>query len=441
MTAAEREEARRLVIDQLRQLNEAEPTAWARRGVAELPATPTPMTWATLQTWLGATGGTGQMLADLGSPPDPSLGETGAFDLVAGRPRMNLARAARMRGTDAPFRHPISAYRADPKRALAGEPALTPPRGVAGLLSLPRAAWRLYRIDAVPRALLPTFAEPFAARTLPGFIAAAKTALAEDVSALSGDELVARFGEWRRRTFIEFGCEAGKPAALAEAARRVAVGLLAPKLGRERAIAAVAELNAGATTPPAHDLSGDLARLTRGELGVGTILARFGYRAPDDLELSCPRYAERLDLLPPHPAAPTGFADLAARLDRLGASPVAPAEEPEARPRIATEARLTGPYRDRLARCVRQMRTYTGLAAAARDGLAAGVTVLRQALVALGTVSGIGDDVFFLLPNELPALEAAHPLAQTRRVRRDAELRLTVPDVLFGDELGAIGIG
>ena len=410
-------------------------TVRVRRGVDWLPAAPTPMTWAVLQTLLGATGGTGLMLADLGAPPDPILGDAGAYDLVAGRPVLNLERDALMRGADAPFRYPIDELRAAPELALTAEPVLSLPRGLAGFARLPRAAWRLYRMDAVPRALLPTFAGPFAARTLPTFVTSAKVALAEDLAGRSGEQLLARLRDWRLRAFAEFGRAALKPARLAGAARRAAIRLLAPKLGRGRAAAAVDELEADVPVPPAHDLAGDLLKLRRGELGVATLVARFGHRAADDLELGCPRYAERPDALPPHPPPRGDFADLEARLGRLAAPAISPEADPEAFARVVAQARFTGPYRDRLARTVAQMRGYSGLDVAARDGLAAGAAVLRQTLLAIGGVTGLGDDVFELLPEELPGAFAGVDLAGRARGRkavRLAELRAELPAVVVG---------
>ena len=410
-------------------------TAWVDDQTVGVPREPTPMTWGALTTLLGPAGAAGLASIDLGGQPDPTLSGSGVYDLIRGRAMRNLASTLRMDGTWRFLRYPVERYRGEP-RAAWGPPAMRLPRGLAGILMMPRAAWRVTQLDARKRALLPTFAETFTKDTLPQFLAHATAALAEDWSPLAPPQLVAKFGEWRRATYLDFGRAALQPGALAEFAGLQVARLLAPKLGNGVGEAVLTELSAGAASPEYSPLDG-LGKLRAGEWNAGAFLARFGHRGPHEMELSSPRYSETPGELPTRSDRPDDFADLLARLGRLGARP-APGREPEALDRVATDARLTAPYRERLARRVGQMRAYRDLEEAARHGLAAGVAAMRQALVRLGAVSGVGEGVFFLLPEELPELAAGNldsprERAEARRAAREAELAIEVPGVVFGE--------
>ena len=135
----DRDRVRQSVIAELRAKADPAGTVWVRYNLSEVLPAPTPMTWAVVGRLLAADGGFGARNRDLGANPDPSLGSLSAFDLVAGRPMMNLARAPRMQLSDPPFEYPLAAYRADPRKALDPKPVMNPLRRglLRGLLRLP----------------------------------------------------------------------------------------------------------------------------------------------------------------------------------------------------------------------------------------------------------------------------------------------------------------
>ncbi len=441
-SAAGREAVRAEVIAGLRAKVHPRGTVWVRYNLSEVLPTPTPMTWAVVQHLIGPDGGFGAMNRDLGASPDPSLHGESAFDLVAGRPMANLARLPRMQFADPPFEYPVAKYKADPRLALDPKPVLNPARdGVRAWLRLPALAWRLYRTTAVPRRLSQTFAKDFAGTTLPAFVASGREALAADWGAFTDDQLRAEFHAWTRRTLVDFARDSLKPTVFAAVAWETLVQLLTPKLGADRARAAVGELALGARPPADADLAGAVGRLTRGETGAAAFLAQFGHRGPDEMDLATPRWRDDPTLLPAHPPTETGaFADLAARVAALGTAPAAE-PEPEAVGRVAAEAKLTGPYRTTLADWAGRLRVYLGLREAAKNGLLVGYAVVRKALVLLADRHHLGADIFYLLPAELAELgrtDFADRIA-ARRSRRRTELNLEVPPVLFGDDLEVIG--
>jgi rifampicin phosphotransferase len=113
--AAEREQVRQAVIAALKAKADPRGTVWVRYNLSEVLPEPTPMTWAVVQRLLAADGGFGAMNRDLGAKPDPALGSLSAFDLVAGRPMMNLSRLPRLHVRKPAVRVPV--------RRLQGRPA------------------------------------------------------------------------------------------------------------------------------------------------------------------------------------------------------------------------------------------------------------------------------------------------------------------------------
>jgi pyruvate,water dikinase len=110
--------------------------------------------------------------------------------------------------------------------------------------------------------------------------------------------------------------------------------------------------------------------------------------------------------------------------------------------RIADEAKLGGPARDQFVRKVERLRTYLGLREAGKHYLLMGYAVIRRALVELDRRFGLNGGIWFLTPADLPDLTAGKDLSAkitSARKRRQTELSLEVPAVLFSDDLDAIG--
>jgi phosphohistidine swiveling domain-containing protein len=429
--AAERERVRREVIAELRAKADPAGTVWVRYNLSEVLPAPTPMTWAVIQRLLAADGGFGAMNRDLGASPDPALGSLGGYDLVAGRPMANLSRLPRMQFKHPPFEYPFAAYKADPKKALDPKPVLNPlPGGVLkGLLRLPITIWQLSRMMRRTRQHANIFPPLFAEITAI-FTAFVKASPGQDWSQLTPNALVSRFEACASQTLVEFARHSLKPTVFADLAWGTLVGLLLPRLGEERARAAVAELSLGARPPEEADLAGGIRKLAAGEIDRVAFLEQFGHRGPNEMELAQPRWAE-----------------VPKELDRLIAGVKAdPFQAPPLQRGglqvIADEAKLHGPARDRFQAEVERLRTYLGLREAAKHDLLMGYAVIRRALVELDRRFGLNGGIFFLTPADFPDLLAGKDLSSkiaAARRRRQTELSLEVPPVLFSDDLEAIG--
>lgn len=439
-TVADRDAVRKQVIVTIAALADPAGTVWVRYNLSESLPEPTPMTWAVVSRMLAGNGAFGQLNADLGGDPDPTLGDLGAFDLIAGRPMANLSRMPRLQFKRPPLEYPFAALKADPKKALDPKPILNPARDgvMSAIVRLPVLTWRLFRITSATRTQAETFPAKFNTQIVPTFVAAAKAALAQDWAKLDTAVVHTAFKTWVEKTCLEFARESLKPTAFAEFVWGQLVELLKSKLGEEQAKAAVGEIALGAKPPEEAALADAICDLSSGKLSRATFLERFGHRGRHEMELSSPRWSEdpsALDVITEK--KPERVIELEQKIDALG-----PLKGEVAWERIAGEAKLTGPNRAAVEKAVKQLRTHLGLREAGKHYLMLGFAILRRLLLELDARFKLSSGVFFLLPSELPDLLAGKDLSakiSERKKRRQAELSLELPPVLFSDDLDAIG--
>lgn len=443
--AAEREQVRQSVISELRGKADRRGTVWVRYNLSEVLPEPTPMTWSVVRRLLAADGGFGAMNRDLGAKPDPALGSLSAFDLVAGRPMANLSRLPRMQFARSPIEYPFAAYKADPRKALDPKPALNPLAGsgcLVGMFKLPGLMLQLNREKQARVKMAETFAEKFTKEIAPPFVAAAKAALARDWSKLDPPALLREYEAWVQKTLIDFARESLKPTVFANQAWNDVESILAKRFvgtpsrpggdvnaAQERVTSAVGELSLGAHPPADADLGKAVRDLAAGTLDRTTFLERFGHRGTNEMELAQPRWTEVPE-------------ELSRLVGAVRANVTAAPGKDADWERIADEAKLTGPARDQFRAEVERLRTYLGLREAGKHYLLTGYAVIRRALVELDRRFGLNGGIFFLTPANLPELIAGRDLSApiaTARKRRQTELSLEVPPVLFSDDLDAIG--
>ncbi|HJT78318.1 MAG TPA: PEP/pyruvate-binding domain-containing protein, partial [Gemmataceae bacterium] len=412
-------------------------TVWARYNLAEILPEPTPMTWAVVRRFMSGRGGFGLMYRDLGFDIAPSLDDEGIYDLVCGRPYCNLSREPLLQFRRMPLGYSFADLKANPHKALypqqmafdpgratwrfwLGLPLLVPAFVVGGIR-------RQLRLNALAR----TFADHLRTQVFPAFAAETAEEATHDLSDMDGPALVERLEQWIRRTLYDFARDSLKPTVLAAVAMENLRAGLSRSLGAEAARAAVNELAMGARPDAEADLTVALDDLAAGKLERSAFLARFGHRGRQEMELSRPRWAE-------DPAA----------VDRLLAGRATPtparsaSEGTAAWERIADQAKLTGPLRTALETELRNLHTYLGLRETGKHYLLRGYALIRRILVELDRRHGLGGGVFFLTPEELPRLvkgEDLSGLIAQRRRRRSVALSLEVPQVLFSDDLDAIG--
>jgi phosphohistidine swiveling domain-containing protein len=428
--AAEREQVRREEIAALAARAEPSGTVWSRYNIPEGMPEPTLMTWALVSHLLSGRGGCGLMYRDLGYAPR-KVPEECTYDLVAGRVYCNLSREARRLSDWLPRVFPFDALKANPSQALAPQSKRDPARA-GGLfwlflpLRLPFIAAASVRRMLRLATLSGTFAARFRNEILPPFVSEIERAAAEDWSKLDASALLERLFYWSKRTLDDYARESLKSTVLATMARAGLEAWLTRKLGVARARTALGELSMGVRPDAEADLAGALRGLMEGQLDRSTFLERFGHRGPHDMELAQPRWIED-----------------AAALDSLP-SPAQTTEPSvaDAWEKIAVEAKLSSLERTALEPQVRSLQTYLCLRETAKHYFMRGYSLLRRALLELDRRHRLHDGIFFLTPEELPALVSGQDMSQhiaERRRRRTLALSLDMPPVLFSDDLQAIG--
>jgi pyruvate,water dikinase len=440
----ELEQIRREEIAILKAKTEPGGTVWSRYNLAEVLPEPTPMTWAIVRRFMSGRGGFGLMYRDLGFDPDPALDEEGIFNLICGRPYCNLSREPRMQYRTLPFEHPFATLKANPNKALYPQAVLNPARaGWRFWLFFPAVVFKLVRSGMKLRRLSRTFAQRFREEVVPAFVTESKNEASQDISKLEPAELLRRLNHWIQRTLNDFARDSLKPTALAA----VALGNMERALGRllakpgdasgiDRAQAVLRELVMGVRPDPETDLPGAIRDLAAGRLDRACFLQNFGHRGSQEMELSQPRWSEEA------PDRALLMEDRGSRIEHRGSN------HAEVWQRLAAEGKLTAGQRTALEAELQTLHTYLGLRESAKHYLMQGYALIRRFLVELDRRYQLDSGIFFLTPDELPGLVKNSPpqvdpdltsLVAQRRRRRELALSLPVPQVLFSDDLDAIG--
>jgi phosphohistidine swiveling domain-containing protein len=456
--ADERAKVRQEEIAALRALAEPRGTVWARFNLAEILPEPTPMTWAIVRRFMSGQGGFGQMYRDMGFDPDPALDDIGIFDLVCGRPYCNLSREPRMQYRSLPFEHSFKALKEEPSKAL--YPQATPNFARAGWkfwLSLPlffaRMAWSSWKLQGIER----TFAAKFRNEIVPRFLDEVRSAEKEEVSTLPAPKLLEKLEYWTKRILYDFARDSLKPTALAALALANMEATLAARLkpfardaskeaeavakGAQRAQGFVRELAMNVHPERDSNLAGGLRDLSAGMMDRAEFLKYFGHRGSVEMELSRPRWSEDL----------AGLDRATAQRGEQPAAAMPSAEEKlqQVWERLSLEAHLMRFQQLILEEDVKVLHEYLKLRETAKHHLMRGYALIRRFLVELDRRYDLAGGIFFLTPDELPRLIALAPgdaglapLRQSiaeRQRRRQIALSLPVPQVIFSDNLDAIG--
>jgi pyruvate,water dikinase len=431
--AGERVKVRREEIAALAAKAEPGGTVWSRYNLAEILPEPTPMTWAIVRDFMSGKGGFGLMYRDLGFDPDPRLNDEGIFDLVCGHPYCNLSREARMHYRRMPFDHSFSKLKKDPRKALYPTPTINPLK--AGWrfwlllpVVLPLVTFKMARAESHRQALCKTFAKRFREEIIPPFAAETDAELRRDVSRLDAPALLERLRYWIRRTLSEFARESLKPTALTAPPMARLEQALTMSLGPERAQEAVRDLMMGVRPDADSDVAGAVRDFAAGKMDRAAFLAGFGHRGSHEMELASPRWYEDEATLP----AQAGGVDPREAITA----------EPPAWDRIAAEARMIPALQTMLKEELDTLRLYLGLRETGKHYFMKGYALIRRYLVELDRRFNLNGGVFYLTPDELPALidgKDFTALIAERRRRRALALSLEVPPVLFSDDLEAIG--
>jgi pyruvate,water dikinase len=238
-----------------------------------------------------------------------------------------------------------------------------------------------------------------------------------------------RLEHWAQRTLVDFAREGLKATILAALALGKLEMYLARSLGPQRAHSAVGELTMGIHPQSDADLPAAVQALASGRWQRDEFLKNFGHRGPNEMELASPRWSED-----------HGSLD---RLFNLTVAPLRPSQTAAAIwEDIAKECGLSPLVRDALAQEVTALHEYLSLREEFKHHFMRGYAIMRRLLVELDRRHHLNGGVFYLTPDELPALEAGtdySSVVAARKRRRLLALSIDVPAVIFSDDFEAIG--
>jgi pyruvate,water dikinase len=420
--ASDRERVRRDTIERLAKLVEPGGTVWSRTNLIEVLPEPTPMTWAIVSgKLLSGGGGTGAMYRDFGFKPDPAMAMTSGYDLIGGRPYLNLSREPRLESAKPLSGYPLATYKQSPHLAL--NPKRDDPRGFRKLLGLFGMLLVAMKVDAASK----SFASKFREQHIREFSNEIERAREDDLTKFDAQSLVTRLHTWIDRTLVEFARQSLKATLLAQYSWQVLEQQIARAMGLEQARALVTAISQGAKPDAEADLGNAIRGLAAGTISRDEFLRQFGHRGPNEMELSSPRWAENPSSLTNQVANVRDHVQPTAS-DILG--------------RIADETKWNSTLKKLMTSHAERLRTNLGLRETGKHHLMRGYAIIRRTLLELDRRFSLNGGIFFLTPDELPALVDGKDLKPTtaeRRRTRAIELSLEVPPVLFGDDFEAIG--
>jgi rifampicin phosphotransferase len=430
-TAKERDDVRQATIARLSAIPEA--TAWSKTNLIEVLSEPTPMTWSIVsRNLLSGTGGVGGMYRDFGFTPDPKLGDRCAYDLIGGRPYLNLQREPYLQSPRPVYGYPVEKYRTRPLDAL--QPKIDSSKMLGGLatwLRLPGILLKAIATAGKVTSALKAFPEEFRSTILPAFRDEMQKAESENLRSVTPEHLRQRLESLIRKTHVDFARQSLKPTLLAECAWQMIEPQFAKKLGAERAKAIVGELSLGVAADDGGNLAGAFRALAAGMMTQAQFLADFGHRGPNEMELSAPRWRE---------GGREGGISFPANVGEI--SEVVHRDWTNTFDGCIAAAGIRGPIVKSLRTWTEQMRTCLGLRETAKHHLMRGHAEIRRTLLELDRRFGLHNGIFFLEPAELEELIGGrhfHKVIGERRKQRAVELSLEIPPVLFRDTLDVIG--
>jgi pyruvate,water dikinase len=427
--AFEREQVRSEEIERFRQLSEPSGTVWSRYNLAEVLPEPTPLTWSIVQRLVSASGGFGAMYRALGFDPDPCLDESGFFDLICGRVYVNLSREPKMYFRDFPYGQDFAKLKENPQLASYPTPTVDGAKATARTwLRLPVIAWKMWQSTSRMGKLRKTHADRFEREIIPTLVHDVEAFRGAPLAPLSAAELMRLLDDWIERTLVGFAQHSLQAAMFAAAGLAELEQRLAQALGdEEQARQQTRRLVSGARPTADCDLPGALALLAAGKLTRENFLKSFGHRGHKEMELAEPRWRDAPATVPKAMATAQhggGLSDAAA---------------------TTALAELASARAQPMQPILSQTRRYLALREAGKHFLMLGYGCIREILLELDRRLGLHGDIFYLTLGELRALAASRILSaeslslSARKRRRQAELSLPLPPVIFSDDLEAIG--
>jgi pyruvate,water dikinase len=411
---------------------------WVVHNISETLPHPTPLTWSVIRRFMSGAGGFGAMYRQAGFEPSAKVCRDGFLTLVAGKIYMDASSAPEMFFEGFPFKYDIEQLRSNPDAAQ--NPPTIPSGPFAARMKMAKKA---ATASAAVHALAKDFDQKLSGTLIPEFVAWVRTEKARDLSTLTSDELIELWESREKRVMDEFAPLSLLPSLISGAALADLKAAIEESFWDEDPDQLATLLSSAHDAD--HTVRANIAlyRVAQNEAQdindpaspLAKWLETYGHRAPEEFDLSTPRWRQR----------PDDLLSMARRL-RDGKNPadlhhahIAKCEEKLQSLRTQLSPVERQAFDDKLALA----RRYMPFREDGKYYLMMGYDLLRDLALEIGRRLEIGDDVFLLTLEEMfDALNIGfaptHLLAQ-RKVQRRAEKRIPLPYVIDGGNLDEIG--
>jgi pyruvate,water dikinase len=188
----------------------------------------------------------------------------------------------------------------------------------------------------------------------------------------------------------------------------------------------------------------DLWRFSQEEITLEEFLQKYGHRAGFEIELANARWREAPDFV----LKMAGALRHSRGVNPIKRFEVQRRDRLEAKKELRKALRRTflkrafSPWRWHIMREVDFLQLYFPLRETSKINALMAGELVRKGLLELGRRSGLGEDIFYLVPSELELLVKGEDFilqVEERRRRRELMLKVEVPIIVYSDRLDEVG--
>ena len=437
------EAGRQQEILRLKALAQGRRLLWVTHNLAETLRFPTPLTWDIVRQFMSGDGGFGRMYQQLGYRPGEIARREGFLELICGRIYADPQRLAGLFWDAMPLTYDLDEMLADKSLLDRAPQKFDPARADNRFLAkLPGNLLGMWRASRNMKRARRDAKRRFEQDILPSYLVYVREKRAQDLTALSDDELLAELQDRRAKVLDEFGPESLKPGFFGGLAFDAVAGLLVQLMGEQEGNALASTLTGGLEGDTTFEQDALLYRIAQNEATLSDFLERFGHRCTGEMELSQHRWREN----------PAYLEQIITRC-RSGAAhnPIEIHHRNEEK-RRAAEAMLPqrlaefggSVFREQLDQDLADARALLPYRESGKHYLMMGYELIRLAIEELARRWDLGAGIYHLKLEELPQFPRQKDrllaaIAQ-RRTRWQALQRLDMPDVIDSRELESLGL-
>lgn len=403
---------------------------WVLHNLAETLPHPTPLSWEVISSFMSGAGGFGTLYRSVGFEPSEEVTREGFLDRIAGRVHMDLSRASEMFFADFPFQYDLELLRRNP--GASQEPPTIP---AGSRMDLFRVGKRLAAVSQKLDRLAVDFDRHYESVLLPRFVAWVREEKQRDLQALSVREWRERWEAREKRVLDEFAPQTLLPSLIVTQMLQQLRAFLEQEVWDGDPDALLRKLSGGGPADLTLQSAQLLYEAGTDDAKLEEWLERFGHRAPSEFDLAVPRWRER----------PEEVRIMARRLADGDAPDLRHRRQADAakRCRDTLAATLSPEQVAELDARIDRVHRYARFREDGKYALMLGYDLLRDLVLEARRRLDASDDLCLLSRAELhdallTGFAPLHLLAQ-RRLRRNAEVRLTLPPILEADSLDALG--